>query len=160
MAGLIQAVLRLGKWMNVVAGVTLVFMVFITVGDVILRSFRRPIPGTYELVALSGLILIGFSLPFTSWSRGHVFVDFLIQKMPQTGRKVINTLTRILAICFFAPAGWYLIRMGMKLHGSGEVTLTLQMPFYPLVYGVAACCFIQCLVMVCDIVKIMGEEYE
>ena len=71
MAGLLRKVLKLGKWMNGMAKVTLVFMVFITVGDVLLRSFRRPIPGTYELVALSGLVLIGFSLPFTSWAKGR-----------------------------------------------------------------------------------------
>ena len=34
------------------------------------------------------------------------------------------------------------------------------MPFYPIAYGVAVSCFIQCLVMVCDIVKIFGGKYE
>jgi hypothetical protein len=34
------------------------------------------------------------------------------------------------------------------------------MPFYPIAYGVAVSCFMQSLVMVCDIVKIFGGEYE
>ena len=36
--------------------------------------------GTYELVAFSGAIVIGFSLPLTSWLRAHIFVDFFILK--------------------------------------------------------------------------------
>ena len=35
----------------------------LTLVDVILRGFKRPIVGTYELVALAGAVVIGFSLP-------------------------------------------------------------------------------------------------
>jgi hypothetical protein len=56
--------------------------------------------------------------------------------------------------------GWNLIKYGMDLHKSGEVSLTLQMPFYPVAYGLAICCFIQCVVIFCDILKILGGKYE
>jgi len=36
----------------------------------------------------------------------------------------------------------------------------LQMPFYPVAYGVAVCCFVQCLVLICDVIKIFGGKYE
>ena len=52
------------------------------------------------------------------------------------------------------------MKYGMDLQASGEVSSTLRMPFYPIAYGVACRCFIQCLVIVCDIVKISGGEYE
>ena len=70
----------LSRVMQVVAGVFLVFMMLLTTCDVILRIFSRPIIGTYEMVALSGGIVIGFSVPITSWVRGQIFVDFLYQK--------------------------------------------------------------------------------
>jgi uncharacterized membrane protein len=63
---------KLSRLMNVIAGIGLTFMILITVADVILRSFRRPILGTYELVAFSGAVVIGFSIPFTSWLKGYV----------------------------------------------------------------------------------------
>ena len=56
----------LSRAMEVVAGVFLVFMMLLTTFDVILRAFGRPIIGTYEMVALSGGIVIGFSVPITS----------------------------------------------------------------------------------------------
>jgi TRAP-type C4-dicarboxylate transport system permease small subunit len=160
MRGLLRITLSFSKWVNGIAGITLTFMVFLTVADVIMRSFRRPIPGTYDLVGFAAAVVIGFSLPFTSWVRGHINVDFVVQKFSRTGRKIIDILTRVLGIFFFVLGSWYLIKLGMRLHSTGEVSLTIRMPVYPIAYGLAVCCFIECLVLLCDIGKIYGGEYE
>ena len=160
MRGLPRITLRFSKWVNGIAGITLTFMVFLTVADVIMRSFRRPIPGTYDLVGFAAAVVIGFSLPFTSWVRGHINVDFVVQKFSPAVRTITDILTRALGIFFFVLGGWYLIKLGMRLHSTGEVSLTIRMPIYPIAYGLAVCCFIQCLVLLCDIGKIFGGEYE
>jgi TRAP-type C4-dicarboxylate transport system permease small subunit len=160
MKGLLRITLRLSKWVNAIAGITLSFMVFLTVADVIMRSFRRPIPGTYDLVGIAAAVVIGFALPLTSWGRGHISVEFVVQKLSRTARKITDISTRSLGIFFFVLSGWYLIKMGMRLHATGEVSLTIRMPFYPVAYGLAVCCFIQCLVLLCDIVKVLGGEHE
>jgi TRAP-type C4-dicarboxylate transport system permease small subunit len=151
---------KISKWMNGIAAVALGFMILLTVADVILRSFRRPIIGTYEIVALSGAVIIGFSIPFTSWMRGHVNVDFFILNLPPGGRKIFNLVTKCLAIGLFLIIGWNLIILGMDLFKAGEVTPTRHIPFYPILYGIGICCFFQCLVLFCDIVKISGGKYE
>ena len=160
MEGFLNKVRQLCRIINTIAGISITFIVFLTVTDVILRSFRRPIVGAYELVAFSGAIVIGFSLPFTSWLRGHIYVDFFILKFPQKVRNVFNVATRCLGIWLFLMIGWNLVKYGMDLQRSGEVSLTLQLPFYPFAYGVGICCFIQCLVLLCDILKIFGGKYE
>ena len=66
-------------WMNTVAEVVLILMMMITVVDVVLRIFGTPIVGTYELVAMMGAMVVGFAIAKTSWDRGHVFVDILIE---------------------------------------------------------------------------------
>jgi hypothetical protein len=43
---------------------------------------------------------------------------------------------------------------------SGEVSLTRQIPFYPVAYGLGVSCFIQCLVLITDITKVIGGKYE
>jgi len=146
--------------LNVIAGISLTFMMSLTVVDVILRSLRKPIVGTYELVAFSGAMVIGFSLPFTSWMRGHIYVDFIISRFSKKIRDVFNIVTRCMVIWLFLMIGWNLIKYGMDLQRSGEVSLTLQMPFYPVAYGIGICCFIQCLVIGCDLLKIFGGKYE
>lgn len=156
----LHAIRDLSRALNFVAGLALLFMMALTVGDVILRYFRRPIAGTYELVALSGAVVIGFSLPFTSWERGHIYVDFLLQKLPVATRRALQTATRLLGMALFLLIGWNLILMGSDLRRSGEVSLTLQLPFYPVAYGIAICCLVQCLVLLGDIIKVWSGQYE
>lgn len=160
MEGFLNKIRELSRFINLIAGIALTFMMSLTVADIILRFFRIPIVGTYELVAFSGAVVIGFAVPLTSWMRGHVYVDFFILRFSQKTRNIINTVTRFLGICLFIMIGWNLISYGMDLRKSGEVSITLQMPFYPVAYGVGVCCFIQCLVLLCDILKISGGKYE
>jgi TRAP-type C4-dicarboxylate transport system permease small subunit len=160
MQGFLATVRGLSRFLNGIGGIALVFLMFLTLGDVLLRLFKRPIVGTYELVAFSGAVVIGFSLPLTSWLRGHIFVDFFILKFSKKVQDGFNIATRCVVIFLFFLIALNLIKYGMDLQKSGEVSATLRIPFYPIAYGVAVSCFIQCLVMVCDIVKIFGGKYE
>jgi TRAP-type C4-dicarboxylate transport system permease small subunit len=150
----------ISRFLNIIAGISLTFLMLLTIADVVLRGFKSPVPGTFEMVAFAGAVVIGFSVPLTSWLRGHIFVDFFILKFSQKGRDIFNIATRCVVIVLFFLIGWNLIKYGMDLQKSGEVSLTLQMPFYPVAYGVGVCCFVQCLVLVCDIVKIFGGKYD
>lgn len=160
MEGLLQIVSRMNKVVGMVTRCSLIFIVLLTVADVILRSFRRPIVGTYELVAFSGAVAIGFSIPLTSWAKGHIQVDFFVMKLSQRARKIINTVTKSLGIGLFLLIGWAVIILGNDLRKAGEVSFTLELPFYLVAYGIGICSFLQCLVLLCDIVKIFGEKYE
>lgn len=151
---------RLARLINAIGGTSLAFIMFLTVADIILRTLRRPIIGTFEIVAFSGAVVIGFSVPYTTWMRGHVYTDFLVLRFSQKMRNMINVSTRCLGIGIFFLIGWNLIRYGMDLRQSGEVSPTLTMPFYPVAYGLGMSCFIQCLVLGCDILKIFGGKYE
>lgn len=160
MRGFLNNIKALSRFLNIIAGISLTFLMLLTVMDVILRMLRMPIVGTYELVAFSGAVVIGFAIPLTSWLRAHIFVDFFILKFSQKVRNIFNISTRIMVIVLFFLLGWNLIKFGIDLQKSGEVSLTLQMPFYPVAYGLGFCCFVQCLVLICDILKIAGGEYE
>ncbi len=160
MEGALKAVLRLSKWTSVVGEVALTGMMLLTVSDVILRSFKRPILGTYELVALSGAVAIGFSVPITSWMKGHVNVDLFTSRLSRKTRDAVNIGTRCLVIALFLVMSWRLISYGMNLHRVREVSMTLQLPFYPVAYGLGLAFLVQCLVLCCDIVKILRGTYE
>ena len=104
--------------------------------------------------------MIGFAVPFTSWVRGHIYVDFFTLRLPKRVRNVFNFATRCLGIWLFLMIGWNLVLYGMDLQRSGEVSLTLELPFYPVAYGLGVCCFIQCLVLLYDILRIFEGKYE
>lgn len=152
---IINGLSRLMYW---IAGLALIGIMFLTVSDVILREFKVPILGTYEIVSLLGAIVIGFAIPQTTKERGHVLMDFLIEKLPFGGQKVFHFLSRILAIFTFLIIGWNLWGLGHDLYRHGEVSLTLKIPEYPIAYGIGICCFIECLVLATDLMlKKEGE---
>lgn len=156
----LEKIRKIIKLLNIIAGISLIFMMCLTVSDIVLRFLRMPIVGTYELVAFSGAVVIGFSLPFTSWIKGHVNSDFFILWLSEKKRKYFYFITRLLGIILFFLIAWNLILFGRDLYKSGEVSLTLQIPFYPVAYGIGICCFIECLVLFCDILKIFGGRDE
>ena len=160
MAAYLRIVTKLSNIMYTCAGVVLSFMMALTVADVMLRYLGRPIPGTYELVGLSGAVVIGFAIPYTSLVRGHIFVEFLIDRFEKGRREVVLIFTKILILLLFIGFGIYLFSTGMDMAASGEVTQILRIPFYPVAYAMGVCCFIECLVMVSDIMRLAGGKYE
>ena len=149
-----------GKVLNVIGGSALTFMMFLTVADVIMRAFGRPILGTYEIVGLALALVIGFGIPKVSMDRGHVYMEFVIDKLPKNWKSIMHTFTRVLCIILFIIIGYNLFSVGNEFHTSGEVSPTLKLPFFPVAYGVGVCCFIECLVFVNDIIKIWRGQYE
>lgn len=156
----LKVALKISKFLYAISGVALVWMMLLTVADVIMRKLGRPITGSYELVAFSATVVIGFGLPFTTWTRGHVYMEFLIQIMPKKSRDIVNIFTRLIGIALFAMAGYNLFLVGIDLYKTKEVTDTLNFPYYPVVYGLGICCFMLCLMLLCDILKIYGFHHE
>ena len=72
---------RLSTWMEIVAGVALIGVMLLIGTDIIGRIFGYPVPGTYEIVSLTGGLIIGLALPATSRTKGHVSTDLLTGKL-------------------------------------------------------------------------------
>lgn len=148
----------LAKLMYYVAGVALASIMLLTVLDVILRSFKSPVLGTYELVGLLGAIVVGFAIPQTSKLNGHVIMDLIPSALSGLARRLMRILTRLLGIAIFLVIGLNLWSMGTDFRMSGEVTPTLQLPLYPIAWGISVCCYIQCLILFVDILNTWKPE--
>jgi TRAP-type C4-dicarboxylate transport system permease small subunit len=160
MKKLLDAILKLNLLMQHLATVILTFIIFLTTADVVLRIFRMPIPGTVEIIAICGGALLGLTVPITSLMRGHISVDFLLNGLPRAAKDALNIITRCVAIGLFLMISWNLAKIGKEFLEGSEVSGTLQIPLYPVSYGLSACFFVLCLVLVCDILKIFGGTYE
>jgi TRAP-type C4-dicarboxylate transport system permease small subunit len=143
-----------------IAATALSFIVALTTLDVVLRALGTPILGTYEVVAICGGIVIGFATPFTSWKRGHIAVDVVINKFSNTAKNVMNIFTRCIGIGLCLMIGWNTVKIGNDFWTAREVSNTLQLPLYPIAYGIAGCFLVLAVVLFCDILKIRGGEYE
>lgn len=146
--------------LSVVSGIAVTFILSITILDILLRTAGHPIIGTFEIVGLSGALIIGCAIPFTSWTRSNVYMEFVLDRLPQGGRNIFNTVTRVACAILFAVIGVNLFRVAAGFSTSGEVSVTLKLPIYPFAYGLGICCLLQCLVFLCDIIRIWEGRYE
>jgi len=151
-----QWVAKAADVFNWVAAAAVAGMMMLTCTDIILRLFRHPIPGTYEMVGFLGAIFAAFSLGYTSVNRGHIAVDFLVQKFPPRAQSLVDGINALICAVFFGFLARQCLTYAGDLKAHGEVSMTLQMPVYPFVYGIAAGCFLLALVLAVRFVKTMA----
>ena len=151
-----ELVSKLSRFLAVIAGATLVFVMLLTVLDVILRYFGYPIIGVYDLVALGGAIVVGFTMPLAAEKRIHVYMEMAFQGHSRTVKQILNLLTRLIVFGISFVVAWNLIRLGIDFRRTGEVSLTIRIIYYPIAIGLGACFFIQMLVLVVQIFQVFS----
>jgi TRAP-type C4-dicarboxylate transport system permease small subunit len=165
----------LAKIMYWIAGLAIVSMMLLTCFDVILRgcvtvyhSSRwgflenvQPIAGTYELVRFMSAVAASFALAHTTVEKGHVAVSFVVAVFPEKVQDIIEFTTLSFGFILFAVISWQSVIYGFDLRASGEVSLTIQLPFYPFVWGIgfaaAAVCFVIFVDLARSVVKVVEK---
>lgn len=153
-----KAVLTADYVFFAVGGIGLGVMMVVTLVDVVMRYMGRPIFGSMEIVCFTSAVVIGFSVPYTSWSKGHIVVDFLLEKLSPETVRILQIITRIMGIVLFVFATYNFVSYGLDLMKSKEVTPGFRIPYYPITFGLAVACFLQILTLFCDLVKTIKEE--
>ncbi|MGA8179099.1 MAG: TRAP transporter small permease [Desulfobacterales bacterium] len=143
----------LSKKMYWIAGAAIVAMMFLTCADVVLRFFRKPIPGTYELVSFLGAVAVSFAMAHTSIEKGHVSVSFVVSHFPTKVQGLIECITSCFGLFLFGFIAWQSIQYANDLHTAHEVSLTLQLPFYPFIYGIGFSAGVVGLLLLFDVTK-------
>jgi len=157
--------------MSLVAGAAIVIMMLLSTADVLLRlcgplhsklewrflGFLQPIPGTYELVSFLGTVAAAFAMAYTSIRGGHVSVSLVTRLLPKRARMILQITTNLLAIFFFGLLSWRSILCAEELKYYGEVSMTLQLPYYPFVYGIAFASFTMSVVLITYIINGIRE---
>ncbi len=146
---------------EILAGVGLVFMILVTLSDVLMRLFWRPIVGSIEIISFCGAIVVGFSLPYSSWKKVHVIVDILLVKLSPAWKIALQGVTKGIGILLFLFIGINFIIYGLDLIRTGEVSGGLRIPYYPIVFGLAVSCFLTSLTLLCDTLRLVkGGDHE
>jgi len=154
-----DSVKAIGNLLNWVSSVALILMMSLTCLDVAMRYFfSRPIPGTYDVVSLAGAVLVSFAMPYTMLRKGHVAVEILVQNLSKRKQLVIETLTHLLGIALFLVLVWQAVKLGAHMKRVGEVTPTLLVPFYPILYCMALGFLLLCLAISVNLMKTWAER--
>ncbi len=161
MQGFLRVTRGFSSTLNVAGALLLTVMMLLTVFDVILRYIGRPLTGTFELMSFAGALVTGFALAQSTFDGAHVNVDLVIQALSARKKAVLFILNRLVGLGIFVLLTWALFEKGNDLYKTGEVSLTLQVPYYPVAYGLSFCCLVECLVLFVDILQVrLGAEHE
>ncbi|MBU0985648.1 MAG: TRAP transporter small permease, partial [Proteobacteria bacterium] len=99
-----------------------------------------------------GAVSVAFAMAHTSVEKGHVAVSLVVRYFPKRIQGLIDTITTIFGLALFALIAWYSIQYANDLRATGEVSLTLELPFFPFVYGVGFSAAVVCLVLLTDLI--------
>jgi len=144
--------------LNLVGGCALVGMMLLTSADVILRLLGKPILGCYELVGFLGAVAITLPLAQTTIERAHVAVQLLVIRMSPGGRKVVFVVTSIMSLFLFSMIAFESVRYGNDMRLSGEVSMTLRVPFWPILYGIGLSAAIVGVICIIDALLTMADR--
>jgi len=138
---------------NWLAAGAIMIMMLLTCADVLLRLFRHPIPGTYEVVGLMGTVGVSFALAYTTAKRGHIMVEFLTNKMPKKAQLIVAAAGEFFSALLFGIITWQSALYALDLKHTSEVSLTIEMPVYPFVFSITIGCLLVSLILAADFYK-------
>lgn len=152
-----MAIFRVDVVFHSIAGLVLAFMMLVTLLDVFMRNIGRPIVGTLEIISFCGSVVVGFAIPYASWVKVHVYVDFLVDKLSPRNRKIMEVITRCMGIALFVFIGYNFILYGMDLRRTHEVSPSFRLPYYPIPFGLSFSCFLQSITLLADLIKTINK---
>lgn len=147
------------KWVNYVACLALAIMVVIVLADIIgNKLFKTPVPGGIELVSYFSVIAISFAIAETQLAHGHIEVEMLVTRLPKKAQKIIATFVYLLSITLFIILCIRSFKYGTALQASGEVSMTMALPYYPFVWAMGFSCIVVILALIMQLFKLLRES--
>jgi TRAP-type C4-dicarboxylate transport system permease small subunit len=131
----------LGKVTRAVNGIGIVIiflLMLLTVTDVVLRKvFNKGILGTLEISEFMMSAIVFFSLAEGELQNRNVNVDLFVRKLSLKSRVIIDAIMKILGFVLYCFITFAVFGYAGLMKSSGEVSLDLWLPKYPLIYVVA-----------------------
>ena len=120
------------------AQLCLVLVMLIIVGNIVMRAWWKPLPGSYELVEMLGALILSMGAAYCAVARGHVTVSLVVDKLSRRKQAAIDLVTGSISVLFISAIGWGLIKYAKMTFTRGLETPSLSIPLYPVYFLVAA----------------------
>jgi TRAP-type C4-dicarboxylate transport system permease small subunit len=139
-------------------GVAVLALMTLATGNVCLRIFGMPYRGAYELVSFLGAVVTAFALGYTQRRKSHIVVDILTETFSEGRKRILDGISYLMGVLFFAIISWVIFRWGMRIAASGEVSETLKIAYYPFIYCVALGFAFLCLTLIMDFLSALLKK--
>ena len=146
------------EWVGMLA---FVMMLVSTCVDVIgAKLFKWPLPGGTEIIYMIQIIAIAGALAITQIDNQHIRVEFFVDLASRKMKALLTGIVSILGVALFALLSWQSYKYGMKLLGTGDITTSARIPFYPFAFWIALSCIPMCFVLLVEFIRSVREMGE
>ncbi len=126
------------KFLLQMAGVILVATMAMAVLNMILRPFGHPITGSFELMGFGSAMVTALGLGFSLEKNAHIAVDILFDRLPRPLRRCLALLGQVVCALFFVAISLKMFSLSINFMKNGELSETLEIPFYPVTMIISA----------------------
>lgn len=146
---------RMVKAGTVVACWAAIFIVGVTFADVIgSKILNRPVVGSYELVMLSQVFVIGLAGAHVFLRGRHVQVEFFVDMMPKWAKVAVMVFVAGLSLFLFGILTVEGLLYGESLRKVKETSGTINLPLFPFAYVLGISAFLLVLVLIKHLIGI------
>ena len=133
---IIHGTSRVLAW--IAAGFSILMMLTIVINVVGRFVFRKPLPGTIEIVEMLTSALIFFALAYTEQKRRHIHVELIVSRFPRRAQAILASIMYFFGAVFFIVMGWQgCILMLKSLTPLVQASHILSIPEAPFIFAVA-----------------------
>ena len=98
---------RFARWVAVISGLVVMFLMFYTTADVIGRyTLNRPVPAAFEYSIIFLVYICYFGITLVQARGGHMRLGFIWEKSGLRGRALIDLVSVIVGLFIFGIATW------------------------------------------------------
>jgi TRAP-type C4-dicarboxylate transport system permease small subunit len=126
--------LYLNQGLAWLAGCSLLLLILVVVVNAIMRVFYAPFSGATEIAGWLTAVSIAFGLGYTQVKRGYVEIDALVERLPKGLQLTIKRIMLFISMIFYSLVAWQITVYGLNVMNNGNLSETMQLPFYPLIF--------------------------
>jgi TRAP-type C4-dicarboxylate transport system permease small subunit len=154
-----QWVNRLSMWGEWIGVAGIIVMVVVTCADVLgAKLFMLPVPGSTEIISLAQVATIGFAVAATQRQKGHISVEMFTSTMSPKIRSLVKAFISCLGLILFLILVYEGLLLGNRYLEAGEVSATVQIPFYPFAYAFSLAMLPVAAMLLVDLVDALKES--
>ncbi len=127
----------LNKLLLMAGALVLCLMMALATSNMIFGFLGQPIKGAYEATGFLGALAVCLALAPTQQVRGYITVTIFDRFIPRKVRQLLDLVAQIILACFFFLIIRQLVLLGFSLRLFGELSESLRVPFYPLIFVLA-----------------------
>lgn len=148
-------------WVSLIfGGLTLVFMTGFSVWNVLImrKAFNAPITGAEDLLILSLVVIVAFSVALGSRTGAHIEIEVLESYMSDRFAKGSMIFVKLLGVVLLVIMSWRLWHTGNSAARFGETTQQLLISYKPFYQILSVSIAIYTLVLLLDIYQLLRND--